>query len=835
MAKSIVGRVLPLSKGNYELGTIYSYLDVVLYEGSSYVSKVDNNSSTPSDELKWEPVAMKGDTGSPGPKGDDGKDGENGADGKDGTNGKDGEQGPQGIPGIPGTNDYNDLINAPNLNENIVNVTYNSSTGILTFTQFDGSTFDIDLPLEEIVESGTYNPVTKNIELVLANGQKILIPIGDLVNEYTADGTTLELQGTMFKIKQSIIDLINGKQSALSQDQLNNIADVPNKADSSELPTKLSELENDGNYVVDVDYVHTDENYTLEEKNKLSGLENYDDTILSEKVDSNSENIEVLEADKSVVTDNLGEYIDSVKSQPKEVLVNGATNVIVEGEISPDNPARFESVGDSYNLWSFGNQEFETYKEFEISLKAGTYTLSFGEFISSAESSYSLVRFIYDDDTEVTTGIDSSNKKTQILSKSVKKVIIYTGSDYPASEGKTLTFKNAVLCEGTEAKPYRPYGVSQIEVETRGKNLLNDKLVVGDLLIGNVTPSTDVKWVYTINFTKLEKIQNLYVSRYFGYDFVSNDNYIYFYDANKLYISRLSINSSRTISKESIPTNTSYIRYMTNRSIAGKVEPIDNIKIIIEAEKTEPTLYEPYIEPSTITIETEPLRSVGDIADKGRLKGNVWERTENVKYYKIDENIKDWVENANYTTDTLLVAQFTIDDTIGDIINSNRFNYKSASNQANTIRVAAGKYVLLTVNKSEFADINLLKEYLIENETIIQYKLATPTTTETEITNTLLLKQGKNIVELIDPVETTGTVEYTRSSNAPAVDGKHMGDIGYTVVNNPDGTNDLYMWTSEEERLAVPTDHSQALQTLNVGPAGTYAEQEEQMKLLNLM
>jgi hypothetical protein len=39
------------------------------------------------------------------------------------------------------------------------------------------------------------------------------------------------------------------------------------------VPTKLTELTNDGNFVKDASYVHTDNNYTSEEKTKLAGVE----------------------------------------------------------------------------------------------------------------------------------------------------------------------------------------------------------------------------------------------------------------------------------------------------------------------------------------------------------------------------------------------------------------------------------------------------------------------------------------------------------------------------------------------------------------------------------
>ena len=45
-----------------------------------------------------------------------------------------------------------------------------------------------------------------------------------------------------------------------------------NKADTSDIPTATSDLTNDSDFVSDGSYVHTDNNYTTAEKNKLSGI-----------------------------------------------------------------------------------------------------------------------------------------------------------------------------------------------------------------------------------------------------------------------------------------------------------------------------------------------------------------------------------------------------------------------------------------------------------------------------------------------------------------------------------------------------------------------------------
>lgn len=53
---------------------------------------------------------------------------------------------------------------------------------------------------------------------------------------------------------------------------------------TAKIPTKLSQLNNDGNFVSDKNYVHTDNNFTTEEKEKLAGLANYDDTTITKSI-----------------------------------------------------------------------------------------------------------------------------------------------------------------------------------------------------------------------------------------------------------------------------------------------------------------------------------------------------------------------------------------------------------------------------------------------------------------------------------------------------------------------------------------------------------------------
>lgn len=83
-------------------------------------------------------------------------------------------------------------------------------------------------------------------------------------------------------IPESIIINTSGTsnyEELINKPQINNIVLTGNKT--------LDELgiQPKGNYIEDSNYVHTDNNFTNEDKEKLSGLENYDDTEIRNLID----------------------------------------------------------------------------------------------------------------------------------------------------------------------------------------------------------------------------------------------------------------------------------------------------------------------------------------------------------------------------------------------------------------------------------------------------------------------------------------------------------------------------------------------------------------------
>lgn len=89
-AKTTLGRVSVVPKGEYNASTEYERLDLVRYNGAGYMALRTMTGVEPVDGADWMLLVDRGDAGP------------TGAPGKDGTNGKDGETGPQGPKGDPG-------------------------------------------------------------------------------------------------------------------------------------------------------------------------------------------------------------------------------------------------------------------------------------------------------------------------------------------------------------------------------------------------------------------------------------------------------------------------------------------------------------------------------------------------------------------------------------------------------------------------------------------------------------------------------------------------------------------------------------------------------------
>lgn len=121
--------------------------------------------------------------------------------------------------------------------------------------------------------------------------------VSDLTND--GDGTT----GSKFAT-EAYVNTNGGKIDKIKVNGTEQT--ITNKAVDITVPTKTSDLTNDSNFAVDASYVHTDNNYTTAEKNKLSGIAAgaQANVIESIKVNGTAQTITSKAVDITVPTNN---------------------------------------------------------------------------------------------------------------------------------------------------------------------------------------------------------------------------------------------------------------------------------------------------------------------------------------------------------------------------------------------------------------------------------------------------------------------------------------------------------------------------------------------------
>ena len=182
MSEVKLGRVAPIYKGVYDETTAYNALDIVYYNGRSYMAKQDTKGNVlpTEDNIEndyWGLVAEKGEPGEPGkvgPTGPQGKQGTMGPSGEQGPKGDTGPQGPKGDTGkvdLGNTNisdEYHDL--SPYLGDKFKRISsyfqYKIVEGNITF-------LGAVAPKEDIPSTGIY-PIFEDLPVLLKKSQNFI-------------------------------------------------------------------------------------------------------------------------------------------------------------------------------------------------------------------------------------------------------------------------------------------------------------------------------------------------------------------------------------------------------------------------------------------------------------------------------------------------------------------------------------------------------------------------------------------------------------------------------------------------------------------------------------
>lgn len=121
---------------------------------------------------------------------------------------------------------------------------FNDKTFELTFTTKAGTKIIIDLPIEQM--GLEYNQTTKAIEFVNADGSISSIPVADFVKVYVGSiGSEIQIAVVGSEIRATLLNnTVSWDKLTLALQEM-----IQGKADSSDIPSKLSELQNDSGFV----------------------------------------------------------------------------------------------------------------------------------------------------------------------------------------------------------------------------------------------------------------------------------------------------------------------------------------------------------------------------------------------------------------------------------------------------------------------------------------------------------------------------------------------------------------------------------------------------------
>lgn len=73
MTTKVLGKVAITPKGEYSNATTYQLLDLITYEGGSYLALKETTGNLPTNNEYWQLIAEKGEKGKDGQNGNDGK------------------------------------------------------------------------------------------------------------------------------------------------------------------------------------------------------------------------------------------------------------------------------------------------------------------------------------------------------------------------------------------------------------------------------------------------------------------------------------------------------------------------------------------------------------------------------------------------------------------------------------------------------------------------------------------------------------------------------------------------------------------------------------------
>lgn len=290
-----------------------------------------------------------------------------------------------------------------------------------------------------------------------------------------------------------------------------------------------------------------------------------------------------------------GNSIQETREESKSTVTG--TEVIVN-DTYINNQTKFNIDGNSYQETTEGYNllnvpaeytilSTEAYKKVPISLKANhTYTIKIGQInTDNTDVTSVLFNFIYNE-VEISNSYAyvklSDLKGTYTPASDVDAVFIYSGDSYAQGAKTNTTYKNLMIYEGTEDKPYEPYtgGIPspspdypQEITNVGGYDNLFDK---NNIISGSYASDGNGSFVSNSTSKRTDYIEIQASSYYYIYSDKPTGNWGAWYDKDKKFISGITLGGKNEGVVNS-PANAKYMVFTV--SYQGNLTDYSNIKI----------------------------------------------------------------------------------------------------------------------------------------------------------------------------------------------------------------------------------------------------------------
>lgn len=206
-----------------------------------------------------------------------------------------------GLSSVATSGNYNDLSNKPTIPDELADLSDDTDHRVVTDSQIS----EWDNKQDKLIAGANISIVESSEGPVISSSGSSGGAIWGQIIGILADQTDLQSalntkQDTIDSTHKLDVSLVSGLANVATSGSYNDLSNKPS------IPTNTSDLTNDSNFVVDANYVHTDNNFTTTLKNKLDGIASGAQVNTLESVKVNGSPLTIIDkaVDISVPTNN---------------------------------------------------------------------------------------------------------------------------------------------------------------------------------------------------------------------------------------------------------------------------------------------------------------------------------------------------------------------------------------------------------------------------------------------------------------------------------------------------------------------------------------------------